>query len=136
MDTAGQDDYQTMIDSWIANVEAFILVYAIDDRESFESINSKHQRILKIKKGDTPPIIIVGNKCDIKTGIKVTDKEGRDLAAALKVDFLEVSALEKINVKECFLKVAEKLLYKKYPNLDPNKKNNKIKEEFCGCYII
>ena len=35
MDTAGQDDYQAMLDSWINFADGFILVYAINDEESF-----------------------------------------------------------------------------------------------------
>ena len=38
LDTAGQDDYQTMLDTWINSCDGFILVYSIDNKESFESV--------------------------------------------------------------------------------------------------
>ena len=41
LDTAGQDDYQTMLDTWINSAEGFILVYSIDNKESFESVKKK-----------------------------------------------------------------------------------------------
>lgn len=113
MDTAGQDDYQTMLDSWINNSEAFILVYAIDDRESFEVIQRRYERIIKNKGGSKPPVIIAGNKCDLEGRRVVNRSEGEDLAKNWDVTFLEVSALQKINVSETFLSVAKKLLYKK-----------------------
>ena len=43
LDTAGQDDYQSMLDTWINFVEGFVLVYSIDDRESFESLKDKYE---------------------------------------------------------------------------------------------
>ena len=35
LDTAGQDDYQSMIETWINFGSGFLLVYSIDDVESF-----------------------------------------------------------------------------------------------------
>ena len=44
LDTAGQDDYQSMLDTWIGFAEGFVLVYSIDDRESFDSLKSKYDK--------------------------------------------------------------------------------------------
>ena len=49
LDTAGQDDYQTMLDTWINSSDGFILVYSIDNKDSFESMKSRYGRILKLK---------------------------------------------------------------------------------------
>ena len=49
LDTAGQDDYQTMLDTWINSSDGFILVYSIDKKDSFESMKSRYGRILKLK---------------------------------------------------------------------------------------
>ena len=48
-DTAGQDDYQSMLDTWINSVDGFILVYSIDDKDSFESMKMRYERIIKNK---------------------------------------------------------------------------------------
>lgn len=133
MDTAGQDDYQTMMDSWIGFAEGFILVYAIDDRESFESIKGRYERIIKNKIGEKPSIIIVGNKCDLHDKRKVQTREGEDLAKSWKVNFLEVSAFEKINVKETFLVVAKELLIKKCKIQNDEKDEIKHKKR-CFCF--
>ena len=50
LDTAGQDDYQSMIDTWINSVDGYILVYSIDNYESFEAIKVRYDRIIKNKK--------------------------------------------------------------------------------------
>lgn len=102
-----------MLDSWINYAEGFILVYAIDDKDSFDLIKTRYQRIMKNKIGENPAIIIVGNKCDLDDKRQVETRDGEILAKGLNVNFIEVSALEKINVKETFLTVAKQLLVKK-----------------------
>ena len=113
LDTAGQDDYQSMLDTWIGFAEGFVLVYSIDDRESFDSLKSKYDRIVKNKAEEIYSIIIVGNKCDLEDKRKVTLEEGQSYAKEKGVEFMEVSALKTINVKETFITLAHNLLNKK-----------------------
>ena len=35
LDTAGEEDYQNMLDNWIDSAIGFVLVFAINDLESF-----------------------------------------------------------------------------------------------------
>ena len=35
LDTAGEEDYQNMINTWASFAEGFLLIFAIDDKESF-----------------------------------------------------------------------------------------------------
>ena len=39
LDTAGEEDYQNLRDSWINYAEGFILAYAINDKKSFDYLN-------------------------------------------------------------------------------------------------
>ncbi len=132
LDTAGQDDYQTMLDSWIASADGFILVYSIDDKESFDVLKAKYDRIIKNKAGEKPSIIMVGNKCDLIDKRKVSQEEAEQKAKTWKINFLEVSALEKINVKETFLVVAKELLIKK-AKIDTKEKRDDGKKR-CYCF--
>ena len=65
LDTAGQDDYQTMLDTWIEFGNCFLLVYSIDDLESYKSLKTKLDRISQIKNNDKYSVVLVGNKCDL-----------------------------------------------------------------------
>ena len=38
LDTAGEEDYQTMMDEWIKAADGFILLFAINDKESFDAL--------------------------------------------------------------------------------------------------
>ena len=51
---------------WISFGEGFLLVFAINDAESFELLKGKRDRVLKGKHGTKCPIVLVGNKQDRK----------------------------------------------------------------------
>jgi len=93
LDTAGQDDYQSMLDSWISYADGYLLIYSIDDKESLEAVKSKYERIIRNKKGQDPPIIVVGNKCDLVNKRKIEKEVVEKLCREWKVQCLEASAL-------------------------------------------
>ena len=117
LDTAGQDDYQTMLDTWIEFGNCFLLVYSIDDLESFNSVKKKYERICQLKANEEVSVIIVGNKCDLpENERKVNTIDVENYCKSICVEFLESSALNKINVKEAFTKVVQDYLIKTMNN--------------------
>ena len=133
LDTAGQDDYQTMLDTWINSADGFILVYSIDNRESFESTKSRYDRIIKLKADQKISVIIVGNKCDLEDKRQVSREEVEKFCKSHKINFLETSALRTINVKEAFLYVSRGLLQYQFPE-KYNKKDDNESKKRCFCF--
>jgi small GTP-binding protein len=91
LDTAGQDDYQNLLDSWINFADGFLLVFAINDKESILRIEKLRERILMIKKINVP-IVIVGNKCDLESERVISEVEGINLASSWGASYIESSA--------------------------------------------
>eukprot|EP00483_Globobulimina_turgida_P006720 UN06731 len=62
------------------------------------------EKILRCKEEEGPPIVLVGNKCDLEDQRQVQVSEGQGLAKewAENSTFFETSAKEKINHEECF----------------------------------
>ena len=110
LDTGGKEDYQYKMDSWISFGEGFLLVFAINDKESFSYIKGKHDRILKAKQGAKCPILLVGNKQDLEKERKVTYTEAKALADSWGIEYMETSAETNFNCKEAFEKLAEKIV--------------------------
>ena len=133
LDTAGQDDYQTMLDTWINAADGFILVYSIDNKESFDSIKTRFERITKIKPDQKVPIVVAGNKCDLEENRKVKRDDVENFCNKNKISFLETSALKTINVREAFLCVARGLLEKQFPD-KYSKKDSSEKKKKCYCF--
>ena len=74
LDTAGQEEYAAMRESYMRTGEGFLLVYSIASRQSFEEIQEFQQQILRVKDRDYFPIIVVGNKCDLESEREVTQQ--------------------------------------------------------------
>lgn len=91
LDTAGQDDYQNLLDSWINFAQGFLLVFAINDKESIVRIEKLRERILKIKRTNVP-IVIVGNKCDLEDERIISEAEATELAKMWGATYIETSA--------------------------------------------
>lgn len=134
LDTAGQDDYQTMLDTWINSADGFILVYSIDNKESFESTKTRYDRIMKLKEGQKVSVIIVGNKCDLEDKRQVSKEEVESYCNGNNISFLEASALNTINVKESFLCVARGLLQITFPEKYSHRGDNKGAKKRCYCF--
>lgn len=101
-DTAGQERYRGMTPMYYRGAQLAVLVYAIDDRSSFDGIedwitslnDNADKDILKI---------LVGNKMDIEEGRVISAEDGK--AAADKFgcnSFFEVSAKTGREIKELF----------------------------------
>jgi GTPase SAR1 family protein len=98
-----------MMDMWINFGEGFLLVFALNDKESFELIKSKRDRILKGKHGEDTPMVLVGNKFDLASERQVTTEEAKSLADKWKIEYIETSAKTNHNVKEAFNALALKI---------------------------
>ena len=126
LDTAGEEDYQNMMDMWISFGEGFLLVFAINDAESFELLKGKYERVLKGKHGQKCPILLVGNKQDLENERKVSHEEAKQLADQWECEYIETSAKTNFNCKEAF----EKLVQKVY-----KEKNTDERSHTCCCII-
>ena len=133
LDTAGQDDYQTMLDTWINASEGFLLVYSIDNKDSFEALKIKYDRIKQLKEGQEFSVVIVGNKCDLEDKREVPKDEVEKYAKSKNLQFLEASALKTINVKEAFLAVAQELIKIRFQNGGNNNGGDSMKKR-CYCF--
>ena len=94
------------MDMWISFGEGFLLVFAINDKESFNLLKGKHDRVLKGKHGVKCPILLVGNKQDLENERQVTYSEAKAQADSWGIEYIETSAKTNFNCKEAFEKLA------------------------------
>ncbi|KAJ9048359.1 Ras GTPase [Entomophthora muscae] len=102
LDTAGQEEYSSMRDQYIRNGHGFMVVYSIDNRESFREANALLKKISQVKDKPYIPLVLVGNKCDLSSRRQVSTKEGQDLARCWNSAFIETSAKLGIHVVDGF----------------------------------
>ena len=129
LDTAGDLTHWTgMREAYVKHGDAFLLVYAINSRESFKELNSYMEQILRER--ENVPIILVGNKCDLEDERQVPVVEGENWAKNVGSKFYETSAKARINVEDIFIEAARGCR-KKYINNNRGKIASSKKKNDC-----
>ncbi|MBW01385.1 GTP-binding protein REM 1, partial [Eschrichtius robustus] len=88
---------------------AYVIVYSIADRGSFESASELRIQLRRTYQADHVPIILVGNKADLARCREVSVEEGRACAVVFDCKFIETSATLQHNVAELFEGVVRQL---------------------------
>lgn len=115
LDTAGQEEYLAMREQYMRTGEGFLLVYAINSRNSIEELQTFYEQIQRVKDSDNVPVLVVGNKSDLEIERQVSYEEGAEFAKALNCPFLETSAKQRINVEEAFYGLVRSINEKNAP---------------------
>ena len=122
-DTCGQELYRSLITNFYRNTSLAIIVYAINNRESFNNID---MWLKELRKHASPAVkvILIGNKVDLENDRVITKKEGEEFAKNNNINkFTEASAKTGINTQSTFIEIAY-LLYQdisKYKEIDTSK---------------
>ena len=112
-DTCGQEVYKSLISNFYRNSSLALIVYAINNRKSFEhAINWLKE--LKETSNPNIKIFLVGNKCDLENDRVVSKEEGNNFKEEQNLDkFVETSAKTGQNARNVLLDAA-KMLFKEY----------------------
>ncbi|MBZ3884656.1 Ras-related protein Rap-2a [Sciurus carolinensis] len=95
LDTAVTEQFASMWDLYIKNGQDFILVYGLVNQQSFQDIKPMRDQIIRVKRYEKVPVILVGNKVDLESEREVSSHEGRALAEEWGCPFMETSAKSK-----------------------------------------
>lgn len=108
-DTAGQEKFRSITQSYYRNADAVIMVFDITNRGSFASIP---QWLVDVQRYTSKNVIkvLVGNKTDLKGAIrKVSTRSAANLAEFEDLLYLETSAKWDDNVEMLFTELSEQL---------------------------
>ncbi|KAI9203646.1 uncharacterized protein BJ171DRAFT_138064 [Polychytrium aggregatum] len=115
IDAGGHPCYSKLWPSLITSADAFMLVYDVGDKASFDSMWTFYRIIVETKwiQPEYIPAIMVGNMVDTVASDGVTTQStrrprmvplttGRQMADILKIKFSETTALAPVAVARCF----------------------------------
>jgi len=106
VDTAGQEEFTSFLDSSLSTGDAFIILYAINSISSWNDLKSLRSKIFQETEaknsGHRIPIIIVGNKKDLEEERDTPQETAEEYAASIRVPYVETSAKTGYNVHEAF----------------------------------
>ena len=134
-DTCGQEVYKSLISNFYRNCSLALIVYAINNRNSYEHAES-WLNDLKNQSNPNVRVFLIGNKCDLEKERLVSKEEGETFKEQKKLDrFIETSAKTGENARIVMVEAA-KILYKDYlkakqdlSNEDDNQKGDKLERK-------
>ena len=130
-DTCGQEIYKSLISNFYRNSSLAVLVYAIDNKESFNHVEN-WLNDLKSQAHPDVRIFLVGNKADLEEDRKIKKEEGEKYKEDQHLDlFMETSAKTGHNARNVLVEAA-KILYKDYLKFDENNKKDDPKNNAGG----
>jgi len=116
-DTCGSERFKSITASFLKSCSAFILVFDLNRKNSFVSI----ENWMKIINENTKPkfLILIGNKCDLKKEIE--KNEILKFCEKNNLNYIETSVKENKNIEKIFKEVA----YQLYKDIKIKKNENK-----------
>ncbi|GFQ06434.1 RAS-related protein raba5a [Phtheirospermum japonicum] len=107
-DTAGQERFRAVTSAYYRGAVGALVVYDISRRQTFESVG-RWLNELHTHSDMNVVTILVGNKSDLRDAREVTTGEGKALAEAQGLFFIETSALDSSNVASAFQTVVKEI---------------------------
>ena len=132
-DTCGQEIYRSLISNFYRNSSLAVLMYAINDKESFNHVDSWLSE-LKSNAFSDINIILVGNKADLEEDRQVLKEEGENYKKQNNLDlFMETSAKTGYNARNVLIEAA-KIVYKRYEHEEHEEHKHEYHRGHCtGC---
>ena len=126
-DTCGQETYRSLISSFYRNSSLAILVYSIDNKESFSNLEV-WMNDLKINSNPDIKIFLIGNKSDLESNREISSNEAENFYKDHSMNlFMEASAKTGFNAENIFVE-ASKILFDEYSKYTTDKINKNIKK--------
>ena len=108
-DTSGQEVYRSLVNGFYRNSALAILIYSIDNENSFNNLESWINEI-KEKSHPNVKIFLIGNKNDLENNRKINLNEGKKFSEEHGLNmFFEASAKTGFNAHKIFIEAANTL---------------------------
>lgn len=137
-DTSGDEKFRNIVNCYYKGARGIILVFDITNYDSFENLHNWMNDINDNSDNYFVPIVLVGNKCDLIDKREVNLDEIIELSDKLDIDYIEVSAKEKINLDKIFIsinnEIRENIKLHGIEYLDIIKENNFLNKNRNWCF--
>ncbi|MFX1387603.1 MAG: Rab family GTPase [Promethearchaeota archaeon] len=107
-DLGGQESFKSLRQLYLEGANGALLVYDMTSKKSFEKLDEWVQSFIEAR--NDAPIILIGNKSDLKKQIKISESESINYANANNMEIIITSAKTGQNVEQAFVQLAKRTL--------------------------
>lgn len=131
-DMSGHEKFKFIIDSYFRNCQGVVLIFDVNDRNSFDNL-AEWMKYVKTKVEPDFPMILVGNKIDLE---RVVDyEECIEFALDNNIEYFETSVKDNINVNGIFEKIIYEIKTNRKYCLKNMNKQESIKLGRSNCFV-
>ncbi|MFO8020558.1 MAG: Rab family GTPase [Promethearchaeia archaeon] len=109
-DLGGQESFKSLRSLYLEGANGGLLIFDRTNTKSFEKLDEWVNSFKKAR-GDQP-LLLVGNKSDLKNQIKIGEEEAKEFAEKYNMDMIFTSAKTGKNVEDAFINLTEKIVKK------------------------
>ncbi len=109
-DLGGQESFKSLRSLYLEGANGALVIFDMTDTNSFERLDEWIQDF-RSARGDAP-IILIGNKSDLKNQIKITEKEASEFTKTNTMELIITSAKTGENVENAFIQLTKTILDK------------------------
>lgn len=107
-DLGGQESFKSLRRLYLEGANGAFAIYDMTNKKSFEKLEEWIQSFREAR-GDAP-LILIGNKSDLKTQIKVNKNEADEYANTNNLELILTSAKTGQNVENAFIDLASSII--------------------------
>lgn len=128
-DTAGQEKFQSIVRSYLRDLNVCVLVYDVTQYKTFINLKKWLEDVyfISASAGQELVLYVVGNKNDLR-GREVPKVEAEDFCKENDLEYIECSAKNDNNIDKIFMDIVEKIDLKVHQNKIELRKYGSFKE--------
>jgi len=107
-DLGGQESFKSLRKLYLEGANGALLVYDMTNQKSFEKLDEWVQSFRDAR--DDAPMILIGNKSDLKKQIKINENESMEYANQNNMEMIITSAKTGQNVEQAFIQLTKEIL--------------------------
>ncbi|MHA1804531.1 MAG: Rab family GTPase [Promethearchaeota archaeon] len=108
-DLGGQESFRSLRKLYLEGANGALVVFDVTNRKSFEKLEDWINDFREIL-GDKWPLVLIGNKADLKVNMKVSKEEAQAYADKLNLQLIITSAKTGENVENAFKNLIKSIL--------------------------
>jgi Ras-related protein Rab-1A len=119
-DTAGQDRFKTITQSYYRGAHACMLCFDLTDKLSFENLNTWISEVKNLAPPDTS-FVLIGTKADLPAKRVISHQQAADFANHFGMKYCETSSKTATNITDCFEEAIDRAMEKRLVPVQKNK---------------
>ncbi|TXT62079.1 MAG: Small GTP-binding domain protein [Promethearchaeota archaeon] len=109
-DLGGQESFRSLRKLYLEGANGALVIYDMTNRKTFDKLDDWVDSFKEAR--GQQPLLLIGNKADLKNKIEVEEEEGKSFAEKNNMDFIITSAKTGLNVEEAFKDLIKTILDK------------------------